>query len=257
MQLVSFDLESNFGFFRKPETNNTLNVSYNMIHKPALLGILGAIIGLGGYRKKGELPEYYVKLADIKIGITPLEHDSGNFSKTAIKYSNTVGYANKGTNFLTEELTLISPKYRIYLFVDESITEYVQLIENLQQGRTEYIPYFGKNEFTAWWDNKTFRKYDYLASDLNKNESVTIRSLFIRNQNMANNSEVAEVDFLSAWKSDENPFMYFERLPVGFDVDLMQYQLEEMVFSNYTIKNAHTIPNLFYLPTEDYYVQLH
>jgi CRISPR-associated protein Cas5h len=28
-----------------------------MLHKPALLGILGAIIGLRGYEKKGEFPD--------------------------------------------------------------------------------------------------------------------------------------------------------------------------------------------------------
>src|SRR5690554_6621397 len=106
MRLISFDIPSNFGFFRKPETNNTLNVSYNMIHKPVVLGILGAIIGLDGYRRKGEFPGYYQKLKNIKLGISPLSHERGNFMKTPIKHSNTVGYANQRTNFLTEELTL-------------------------------------------------------------------------------------------------------------------------------------------------------
>lgn len=257
MQLISFDLQSNFGFFRKPETNNTLNVSYNMIHKPALLGILGAIVGLAGYRKKGELPEYYQKLSDVKIGIAPLDHDNGNFSKTSIKYSNTVGYANKGTNFLTEELTLISPKYRVYLLLDEAIETHSLLLDNLQRGNTEFIPYFGKNEFTAWWDKQSVVNHNYSIAALNENDSVPILSLFLKNQNITKNSKIAEVDFGGSWESDENPFMYFERLPIGFNLDLMQYQLEEMVFSNYEIKNAHTLPNLYHLPTENSYVQLH
>src|SRR5690625_7696007 len=75
MKLISFDIESNFGFFRKPESNNTLNVSYNMIHRPAILGILGAIIGLEGYKEKGKFPEYYKRLNHLKIGITPLNHE--------------------------------------------------------------------------------------------------------------------------------------------------------------------------------------
>jgi CRISPR-associated protein Cas5h len=257
MQLVSFDLQSNFGFFRKPETNNTLNVSYNMMHKPALLGILGAIIGLAGYRVKGELPEYYQKLSDIKIGIAPLNHDNGNFSKTSIKYSNTVGYANKGTTFLTEELTLISPKYRVYLLLDVEIETHNRLLDNLEKGNSEFIPYFGKNEFTAWWDKQSVLKYNYSLAALNEHGSVPILTLFARNQNITKNSKVAQVDFLADWESDENPFMYFERLPVGFNLDLMQYQLEEMVFSNYEIKNAHTLPNLYHLSTENHYVQLH
>ncbi|MDD3772535.1 MAG: CRISPR-associated protein Cas5, partial [Weeksellaceae bacterium] len=52
-KLISIDLKADFGFFRKPDTNNTINLSYNIIHKPAILGILGAIIGLEGYTEKG------------------------------------------------------------------------------------------------------------------------------------------------------------------------------------------------------------
>src|SRR5690554_4061785 len=129
MNLISFDIESNFGFFRKPESNTTLNVSYNIIHRPAVLGILGAIIGLEGYKEKGKFPEYYEKLNHIKIGISPLNHEQGNYLKTPVKYSNTVGYANKGATFLTEELTLISPKYRIFLLLDSQNNEEALLLE--------------------------------------------------------------------------------------------------------------------------------
>ena len=101
MKLISFDLKADFAFFRIPDTNATINLSYNIIHRPAVLGVLGAIIGLDGYKEKGKLPQYYDLLKDVRIGVEPLNHDKGNYSKTNIKYSNTVGYANKGTNFLT------------------------------------------------------------------------------------------------------------------------------------------------------------
>ena len=119
MKLISFDLKADFAFFRKPDTNATINLSYNIIHRPVVLGILGAIIGLEGYKGKGELPQYYKVLKDVRVGIEPLNHEMGNYSKTNIKYSNTVGYANKGANYLTEELTLVNPEYRIYLLLDE------------------------------------------------------------------------------------------------------------------------------------------
>ena len=122
MKLISFDVQADFAFFRKPETNNTINLSYNIIHKPAILGFLGAVLGLAGYQEKGKLPTYYELLKDVKVGVEPLQHEKGNFAKTNIKYTNTVGYANKGTNFLTEELTLINPAYRIFLLLDESKT---------------------------------------------------------------------------------------------------------------------------------------
>lgn len=127
MKLISFELKADFAFFRKPDTNATINLSYNIIHRPAILGILGAIVGLEGYKEKGKLPQYYDELKNVRIGIEPLSHDKGNYSKTNIKYSNTVGYANKGTNFLTEELTLVRPEYRIYLLLDENESYHKQL----------------------------------------------------------------------------------------------------------------------------------
>ena len=51
-RLISFDIQADFGFFKKPDYNDGVLLTYNMLHKPALLGILGAIIGLRGYRKK-------------------------------------------------------------------------------------------------------------------------------------------------------------------------------------------------------------
>ena len=46
MKLISFDLCADMGFLKKPDINEKIYLTYNMLHKPALLGILGAIIGL-------------------------------------------------------------------------------------------------------------------------------------------------------------------------------------------------------------------
>lgn len=258
MQLVSFDIQGDFGFFRKPETNNTLNVSYNMLHKPALLGILGAIIGLKGYQKKGELPEYYQKLHEIKVGIAPLEADKGNFTKTPIKYSNTVGYANKGTNFLTEELTLVKPKYRVFLLLNYTISEQKKLLEFLRDGRAEFIPYFGKNEFTAWWNNDSFANHPYERAEISSSTSVKIQTMFFKNQVLKDNKESVELDFFSAANDVNEPaYMYFERLPIGFDLNLMQYQLQEMVYTTYLVKNVGMLSDVFCLMDQDAHVQLH
>src|SRR5690554_3835995 len=118
-KLVSIDLEADFGFFRKPNTNEGIAMSYNMLHKPGLLGILGAILGLEGYQKRGVLPEYYKQLHSLKVGIAPLRDERGNFSKTTIVYTNTVGYANKDGNFIAYENILIRPSYRIFVALSE------------------------------------------------------------------------------------------------------------------------------------------
>ncbi|MDD3771752.1 MAG: type I-B CRISPR-associated protein Cas5b [Weeksellaceae bacterium] len=255
MKLISFDLQADFAFFRKPETNNTINLSYNVIHKPVILGILGAILGFDGYKEKGKMPEYYERLKDIKVGIEPLMHDKGNFAKTNIKYSNTVGYANKGTNFLTEELTLVNPAYRIYLMLDGQDTLHSQLLDSLEKGESVYIPYLGKNEFTAWWNPSSFTDYHFLTKEITTEESVKIKSIFQKEIVLKDNVEAPFPDLLNI-DTEEINFLYFERLPKDFDLELMQYDITEFAFSNYQIKNARLIENLIFVEELDAYVQL-
>ncbi len=255
MKLISFDLKADFAFFRKPETNNTINLSYNIIHKPALLGILGAILGLNGYQEKGKLPEYYEKLNDMKIGVEPLGHDKGSFAKTNIKYSNTVGYANKGSNFLTEELTLINPAYRIFLLLDIENELQRKLFTSLQNGQSVYIPYLGKNEYAAWWNPSTFKDYEYSDRKIEKSESVKIKTVFRKNIILKDNTEEPFPDLLSIDFEEDN-FIYFERLPKDFDLELMQYDNSEFAYSNYQIKNANLIEGLVFVEEFNAYVQL-
>lgn len=254
MKLISFDLKADFAFFRKPDTNATINLSYNIIHRPAVLGILGAIIGLEGYKEKGQMPQYYDVLKNVKIGIEPLNHDKGNYTKTNIKYSNTVGYANKGANFLTEELTLVNPEYRIYLLLDETEDNQKQLAENLKKGCAEFIPYLGKNEFTAWWSSDSYKEY-HSSENETPNGSVKVRTIFQKETVLKNNMEAPFPDLLN-FDNTESPFIYFERLPKDFDLSLMQYDLGEFAFSNYLIKNTQTLESLFFVNELNAYVQL-
>jgi CRISPR-associated protein Cas5h len=254
MTLISFDLKADFAFFRKPDTNATINLSYNIIHRPAVLGILGAIVGLEGYKEKGKMPQYYEVLKDVRIGIEPLNHDKGNYAKTNIKYSNTVGYANKGTNFLTEELTLVNPEYRIYLLLDEADEYQKQLADNLKRSYAEYIPYLGKNEFTAWWSSDSYKEYRFSDKEM-PTGSVKVRTIFQKRTVLKNNVEAPFPDLLN-FDNTESPFIYFERLPRDFDLSLMQYDLGEFAFSNYLIKNAQTLENLYFVDELNAYVQL-
>ena len=103
-KVISIDLKADFGFFKKPDTNDPIYLTFNMLHKPALLGILGAILGLMGFSeakkkvKKGKknnepvvidkeelLPEYYRKLKNLKVGVKPIDDENGNFLKTVMK----------------------------------------------------------------------------------------------------------------------------------------------------------------------------
>ena len=49
MEAVKFTLSGRNAFFKKPEVNAYYYFTYSHIHKVALLGIFGAILGYGGY----------------------------------------------------------------------------------------------------------------------------------------------------------------------------------------------------------------
>lgn len=253
-KLISIDLKADFGFFRNPGANNTINQSYNMLHKPALLGILGAIIGLEGYKEKGKMPQYFDLLKCLNIGIEPLSHEKGIYQKTVIKYTNTVGYANNGSNYLTEEATLIKPSYRIYILLELNNKMEQKLFEYLKNGIAEYLPYFGKNEFSAWWEVETFRDYDFEKIKADEN-GKTIKTLFLKTQMIKHGKEEIPFDLFN-FEKEEVPYFYFERLPIGFDENLMQYEIGDYVFGTYKIKNNIQLDNLYYLKSENAYVQL-
>ena len=56
--------------FKKPEVNAYLFYIWT-IHRVALLGILGAIVGYKGYGCTGTYPEFYEKLKDLKVSVVP------------------------------------------------------------------------------------------------------------------------------------------------------------------------------------------
>jgi CRISPR-associated protein Cas5h len=253
-KLISIDLKADFGFFRKPDANNTINFSYNIAHKPALLGIFGAIIGLDGYKEKGKMPEYYEKLNHICIGVAPLEHEKGNFQKTVIKYSNTVGYANKGATYLTEEATLIKPSYQVYLLLNTANEHEQKLFNYLQKGEAEYLPYFGKNEFSAWWEKESFREYDF-EQKAEIEESISLKTVFVK-ENVINEHKADNAFDMSGIIDNKLPYMYFERLPKDFDISLFQYNICDYVLTTFRLKNTMGINGIYYLKEENFYVQL-
>lgn len=254
-RLISFDIQADFGFFKKPDYNDGVLLTYNMLHKPALLGILGAIIGLRGYRKKGEWPEYYRRLATLPVGIEPLEgrHEKGNFRKTVVKYTNTVGYANQDGNLLVEESMLIRPAYRCYLLLSEDHPDHRKLYGYIRKGWAEYIPYLGKNEYPAWFGD-SFREYPFKA--FVPETDFRVSSLFIKEGMLKGQKVEASFSFSLKDVVNQSSFVYFERLPVGFHPDLMQYDLADFAFTDWVLQATTQIVNLYRLEGEGKIVQL-
>lgn len=231
-KLISFTIKSEFGMFKKPDINDKIFITYNMIHKPYLLGILGAIMGYDGYAQnsdKSKMPEFYKKLKNIRVAIAPSDSNGGIFKKEFIIFNNTTN----GTISNITEQTLINPAYRIYLELDD--IEHKKLIDDLQENRAVYPPYMGKNEFSLWWDDfKIHNKFEKIETK----EKFRVKTIIKKPENfILKNSGYKE--------RTTNYFYLFERLPIGFDEQLKQYIYHDFLYTNSVFKTNKGLENLY------------
>lgn len=241
--LLSFDVRADFGFLRKPDVNDGLSLSYNLLHRPALLGLLGAVAGLGGYAGRGQRPEYWDKLGHLRVGVAPLayagpetaargdrpRHERGSFAKTVIEYTNTVGYANADGTWILRESTLIRPAYRCFVLLNRANPVEETLYQRLHRQEAEYLPYLGKNEFALSWDN--VREMPD-ARPFGGERDFQVASAFSKTERVSDALAWAVGLRARQGPAAEPPFLHFERLPIGFDEHLMQYRYADFVFSN-------------------------
>jgi len=259
MKSIRFIIGAKTAMFKKPDVNSYAYFTYNNIHKPALLGILGAIIGLGGYTQlhqeketlnekikaeKGKekkllqeelievekkYPEFYEKLKHLKIAITPLA-PHGYFSKKIQVFNNSVGYASKemGGNLIVREQWLENPKWQIIILDDES-EMYQKLQDYLLGGKCVYIPYLGKNDHPA---NITQVKEIELSTQLFLDEGNYMDSLFIKS-----------LEINGYEREGEMPFVFQEVSPMRLQKEFHFYEYETLCFSNCELEE---MPSLSY-----------
>lgn len=247
--LVSINIKSDFGFLKKPDTNDPIYLTFNMLHKPCLLGILGAIVGEKGFQNYGVMPEYYQKLKGIKVSIAPLKengktyHENGNFTKTVIKYNNTTGLASEeeSGNLMITEQTLVAPAFKCWILLNLESEIEAKLFNFLKENKAEYLPYLGKNEFSLWWDN--FNEYEY--EPFYPSEEFQINSLFIKEETVKEGKIKAR--FIPGILSmSEKKFIYFERLPIGYiESPLFQYEYKDFAFTNCDLREDYVLPESY------------
>lgn len=77
-------IEGNWGHFKKPETNNN-PLSHDLITKTALIGMIGAVLGIGREDMKSKFPQLSDNLLYGVQLLNPVKKISWGFtSKTAI-----------------------------------------------------------------------------------------------------------------------------------------------------------------------------
>ena len=149
-KVLLFDLFGRFAHFHQPLTVPTyLKRSYNVIPRPTLLGVLGAILGYEGYGEGKTEPEFYKRLKNLKIFIEP-SASKFPFKKTLVTYNSLNSFANardKNPNMLIQEEVLVEPYYTIGIIVHEQKDKI--LIDHILNRKSSYHLYLGKNEFFA------------------------------------------------------------------------------------------------------------
>jgi len=232
-KLISFTIKSDFGMFKKPDINDKIFITYNIIPKTYILGVLGAIMGYEGYaqnRNKAKMPEFYEKLKDIRVAIAPSDKNGGIYKKEFILFNNT---CNGETKNITEQ-TLVSPAYEIYLELDETNQEHFELIARLENKKAEFLPYMGKNEFSLWWDNfhkhKTFEKVE-------QKEQFQVLTIIPKDENFVlKNSGYKE--------RTTNYFYLFERLPIDWTEKPRQYKYQDFLYTNAVFKSSESLKSI-------------
>lgn len=247
MKILKFKLSGKTAFFKKPDVNTYMYFTYGTIHKVALLGIFGAILGYKGYNqmkthklsKKFDkdniiFPEFYSKLQNIKISIVP-NNKKGFIPKKVQVFNNSVGYYNKDKddkpcNLVVNEQWLENPSWDIYVLVDNEESE--KISEYILNHKCLYTPYLGKNDHHADIKDAELLEEKYIkeATEVDKIDSLCHKKFFEVDMS------AAEVDDFSDDEIVEN-FKYEEQLPVGLDENTNMYILETLMYTNMKLIN--------------------
>jgi len=158
MKGLQFIIEGNWGHFKKPETNNN-PLSHDFITKTALIGLIGAILGI----ERKEMKEKYPILSeDLLYGVqllNPVKKTACGFiSKTAINPT------AKGSPKYFEILK--KPKYLVSLALKDtrSKKEFNNFCEAIQNGEAIYPPVLGLHNCPAdleWLSDGIFSDIKY------------------------------------------------------------------------------------------------
>jgi CRISPR-associated protein Cas5h len=211
--------------------------TYNNIHKPALLGLFGAIIGLGGHiqlynenRKLKEdkqplnagYPEFYEKLHHLKVSIAPLA-PNGYFSKKIQVFNNSVGYASQemGGNLIVREQWLENPSWQIMILEDES-EECAKLRDYLLGGKSVFVPYLGKNDHPAKIDKVEVLELENPIQNIKISSLIDEESLVI--------SKIQPRGELS--------FYFKEVSPIKLQEEHHFYEYTNLIFTNHKIEEG-------------------
>lgn len=227
MEILRFTLSGKQAFFKKQEVNAYYYFTYGHIHKVALLGLFGAILGYDGYAAQAAAkpvpayPEFYARLSGLHTAVMPI-CEKGSFAQKMVSFNNSVGYASteQGGNLIVKQQWLENPKWYVYVQVDCAEAE--KLADAVLKQQCVYMPYLGTNDHPA--DLSQAAVLNIHAVDV----PDRIDGLFVKDRITVDIEDYEQ----------EQPYRYEEALPCGLDETLNRYQYQRYVLTNLSVVKA-------------------
>ncbi len=236
MEVISFELKSSFAFFNMRD-NKEHNDTYQCIHPPCVLGILGSIIGLKGYKDFNGKLEYLEALRGVKINIEILNK---TLDTTRVRFSDTTKVLMKKAALFSENC-LVSPHYRIRILLDDSEAS-KKLKIFLLSGKSVFNQYLGRAEF--------FTAPEKVKIELMKEsgEAKNFRGIHLKEDSKyLKNERAMKIDNVFS----TNPFFVIPT-SIGYDKDagVLYNRFDEVSFDGPYIKSSGTV---LFKESEAYY----
>lgn len=174
--LLIFDIKGEYGHFRKYNTT-TSPLTYSIPTRTAIVGILGAILGMEREIRDSQYPEgaepvqefFSKEKAGIAVQIiNPVKKENIGFNLINTKKS-FYDLTRAGRTQVNFEL-LKFPHYRIYLSMDNH-DQFEELSERIKCKKHHFTPYLGLVQFTAQID---FVKRTQACERISENEFTEI-----------------------------------------------------------------------------------
>lgn len=157
-KILVFDLCGEYGHFRKFNTT-TSPLTYPLPPRPALSGIIGAILGIERETSPGQFPPGMVPLNELfrpeKMSVAVQLLNRVKKTRMAFNLLDTSksasSFFNIGTRTQIEFELLKDPKFRIF-FQHDDPKVFDDLTERLRVRRYHFTPYLGISQFAAMTD---------------------------------------------------------------------------------------------------------
>lgn len=221
MEYIKFKLSGDLAFFKDPYKND-VECSYPHIHRPAILGICGAILGLRG--RESDM-EYYHKLGTMGVSLVPSRIKFDTFREVI---TNTTCFGNESEgNQIINKILLVDPCWDIYL-KQNCVEDYLweDLKRRLINGEHEYTIGLGERKLFADIDEVGIGEMKLAnVDDVDKVSSIIYRSDIgdeIETQRIMFTAPISLYEILGSWEYVNeklfftNQFLY----EIGEDVEI-------------------------------------